>query len=193
MDVLGGISNPQRVNRRPCRIRIQSRNPKRTWTRRPIPSSSQQLSSSADAERRTNLNVDWKALPKTVSDLADCITCMPVEYLEMLDLLFRKERTGHRPVEFPRGAVRIENTMAKKRSHKSMKPVSCKITQATVAPDGRRWKQTFAEFLKIGRQYHLHRTAISDNQNPHNYRAGARARHNTNLDVCWLSGEDLQT
>lgn len=193
MDALGGTSNPQRVNRRPCRIRILSRNPKRTWTRRPIPSSSQRLSGSTDAGRRTNLNVDWKALPKTVSDLADCVTCMSVEYLEVLDLLFREERTGHRPVEFPRSTVHVENPMAKKRAHKSMKPIPCKITQPTVAPDGRGWKQTFTEFLKIGRQYHLHSTAVSDNQNSHNYRAGARAGRNTNLDICRLSGEDLRT
>ena len=54
---------------------------------------------------------------------------MSVEYLKMLNLLLREEWAGHRTVELPRGTVRVEDSMTKKRAHKPKKPLSYETAQ----------------------------------------------------------------
>ena len=74
-----------------------------------------------------NLNVNGNAFFKSISDPADRIVCVPVEYLKVLDLLLCKKRAGHRTVEFPRGTVCIEYTVTEERAHELMKPISYRI------------------------------------------------------------------
>lgn len=54
---------------------------------------------------------------------------MLIEYLEVLDLLLREERAGHRTVELPRGTVGVEDALTKKWAHKPMEPLSYTIAQ----------------------------------------------------------------
>lgn len=79
---------------------------------------------------------------------------MSVEYLKMLNLLFREERARHRTVELPWGTVRIEDTMTKEWTHKPVKPLPYGTAQSHCARQ-RRYKQTFPKLLEVRRQYHL--------------------------------------
>lgn len=133
---------------------------------------------------RPNLNVNGNTFSKSVSDPADRIVCMSVEYLKMPDLLLRKERAGRRTVEFPRGTVCIEDTMTEKRAHEPMKPIPYRIGRSHCAKRHRlvpNLSRTCRSPSPISSAMRVRWPMLEQG---HGYKS--------NLNVCRFSGKDLQ-
>ena len=73
---------------------------------------------------------------------------MSVEYLEVLNPLPHEKRAGHRTVELPRGAVRVEDPMTKERAHKPKKPLSYKTAQSSLRQKVADGSKPFPNFSK---------------------------------------------